>query len=125
LIGYNIYRGLSEIDEFTKINDELVNKLKYVDRNLEELTTYYYKITALDEMQLESEYSVLISGKTLLGPHAPKINNTPNDFLIFEDKVDYNSIKLYEWFSDINNDVFIRIKFICTNIKASSIKARL
>jgi predicted ATPase len=84
----------------------------YIDNNLKELTTYYYVITAFDEIPNESDYSGVISGVTKLGPHSPEINISLDDFRIHEDTIDNTSINLYTWFKDINDDV---LNFSCNN----------
>jgi len=82
----------------------------YIDTNVEELTRYYYVITALDEVPNESGFSEEVSAMTILGPHSPEINNSVPDFDILEDTVDNTTINLYHWFKDINQD---KLEFKC------------
>ena len=110
VVGYNLYRGLSISDLFTVTNSKLISETQYIDTDLDEVTTYYYKVTALDEVPWESEFSETAFGTTLLGPYAPEINNSISDFEIMEDCYDDTSINLYHWFKDINGDT---LEFRC------------
>ena len=83
---------------------------KYTDLNLNDRTTYYYKITAFDEVPNESGFSNMVSSTTLLGQHPPFVNNSVSDFSILEDTTDESTIDLNHWFSDINHDM---LKFRC------------
>jgi parallel beta-helix repeat protein len=83
---------------------------EYIDTGLEEETTYYYVLTAFDEVPNNSSYSNLAFGTTILGPHGPIINNSQDDFSIPEDTIDDSTIKLFDWFKDINNDT---LEFSC------------
>jgi parallel beta-helix repeat protein len=107
VIGYNIYRNeILDLNEWgNPLNGiELVNITEYFDDGLKEKTTYYYVITAVDEVPNESNYSKVAVGTTLLGQHWPEINNSINDFIIFEDNYDVTSVNLFDCFKDINND---------------------
>jgi parallel beta-helix repeat protein len=108
LVGYNIYRSKSSKPKNwgDPINgDKLLTKTEFIDDQLEEATTYYYTITASDEVPNESELSKTISGTTLLGQHGPVIKNPQKDFIIHEDTIDDTTIDLLDWFSDPNGDV--------------------
>ncbi len=108
LEGYNLFKSEKSdpnkwgepIDTIEKNNEE------YIDTGLDEETTYYYVITAFDEVPNESGFSNLAQGITTLGQHWPVINNSIKDFEIPEDTID-NSINLYHWFKDINNDPLV------------------
>jgi hypothetical protein len=76
-------------------------------------------ISAFDEVPNESNYSTMVTGKTLLGPHAPKINESVDDFEIFEDSIDSTTINLYQWFNDINLDP---LEFSCKGQNNISVK---
>ena len=110
IIGYRIYKGQSLTGLFIEISFVPVNKNWYVDSNLEEDRIYYYKIKAIDDADLESVYSEIISGKTVLSQRKPEINNSISDFKILEDTYDNTSINLYYWFKDINKDL---LEFRC------------
>ncbi len=114
LRGYCVYRTLDTsgvIDWGEPINSELIQDETYLDTGLNELTTYYYVVTALDEVPNESWLSDIAKGKTLLGPHGPEINNSIENFEIEEDSYDDSTIKLYYWFKDVNGD---ELTFSCT-----------
>jgi len=107
VVGYNVYRSMipDPLDWGDPINGvDLISETKYVDKDLTELTTYYYAITAQDEVPNESDLSSIIFATTPLGPHAPEINNSLLDFEVEEDSYDDISINLYHWFKDINGD---------------------
>ena len=108
--GYNIYRSnISNPEHWgLPINDDaLILDIFYNDTRLDEGTTYYYVVTAVDEVPNESPYSQYISGKTYLFtdyPQPPEINNPQPDIYIPEDSCDSTSINLLHWFKDVNGD---------------------
>jgi parallel beta-helix repeat protein len=106
LEGYNIYRSnLSDpIDWGEPIATLSINDGKYFDENLDENTSYYYVITAFDEVPNESNFSKIVKGTTLIGQHGVVINNSVKDFNIVEDTIDNKTINLYHWFKNIDND---------------------
>jgi parallel beta-helix repeat protein len=106
LEGYNIYRRkISEPKSWGKpIGTVKKTTEQFIDTGLEELTTYYYVITAFDEVPNESGFSNLASGTTLLGQYGPEINYSVADFQMPEDTVDDTSINLFQWFKDRNHD---------------------
>ena len=61
-------------------------------------------------MPNESGYSDIVFGNTTLGPHAPEINISVEDFEIAEDSYNDTVINLYRWFKDVNNDA---LRFEC------------
>ncbi len=114
LTGYNLYRNLNQdiIDWGFPINgDKLINQSLYMDNNLDESRTYFYRITALDDVPNESEFSDIISGTTLMSLNKPVIHHPQKDFQIPEDTIDSTTIKLYEWFSDPDGDI---LNFNCS-----------
>ncbi len=50
IVGYNIYRAIANGTVYVKVNSEPVNDTEYVDTGLENGTTYYYHISAVDEL---------------------------------------------------------------------------
>jgi len=108
IVGYNIYRynssnlsGWGDLICTVKVGNE-----SFLDtKSLMELTTYYYVVTAFDEVPIESNFSAMAVGTTKLGPHGPEINKSVADFEIDEDGLDDSTINLYSWFKDINKDV--------------------
>jgi hypothetical protein len=94
--------------EFILVNTvDLINITQYTDIALAEATIYYYKINAIDDAQLTSEFSEIAFGKTLYGPRKPQINNSVRDFKIPEDSYDDSTINLFNWFKDLNNDPLV------------------
>jgi fibronectin type 3 domain-containing protein len=110
VVGYLLNRSYSESGPYDLINPEPITDTQYTDTGLDENTTYYYKIRAIDEVNLESFYSESANGTTLLGPKKPVINNPLIDFEISEDSYDDSSINLLNCFTDINND---KLTFRC------------
>jgi parallel beta-helix repeat protein len=107
VVGYNIYRyNVSNLSGWGDlIGIVLVGNESFLDKtSLQELTTYYYVVTAFDEVPIESNFSAMAVGTTKMGPHGPEINNSVADFEIDEDGLDDSTINLYSWFKDINND---------------------
>jgi parallel beta-helix repeat protein len=110
LVGYNIYRTSAENSTSwgNPINGEIpVNDNTYIDTGLDELTTYFYVVTAVDEVPNESGYTKIVSDSTTLGPHAPEVKSHPTEIVFDEDVID-TSIDLYKWFEDVNGD---KLKF--------------
>jgi len=108
VFGYNIYRSNESqpLSWGQPINgDTPINISRYIDEGLNGSTTYYYVITALDEVPNESSFSAVVSGKTLMSTRDPQVNNSIPDFEILEDTVDDTSINLYHWFKDDNDDI--------------------
>ena len=110
LAGYNLYRGLELDETFNLVNNDLITNLKYIDMALSDGVRYYYKLKAIDDANLASDFSEIVSGTTKHDPYHPQINNSIEDFEIPEDTYD-DSINLYQVFKDINNDPLI---FRCT-----------
>jgi hypothetical protein len=112
LEGYHLFR--SEIPNPLDWNKPIGTIPKgteeYIDNSLEEKTTYYYVLTAFDEVPNNSSYSNIAFGATILGQNGPVINNSVEDFSIPEDTIDDSTINLYYWFMDVNNDM---LEFKC------------
>jgi parallel beta-helix repeat protein len=104
LVGYHIYRNLAEFGDFERLNSEPVTNTKYVDTKLNESTRYYYKVIAVDDFNLTSEYSQTVFGNTKLSEYPPEINNSISGVMILEDTADDQSINLLRLFKDVNGD---------------------
>ncbi len=106
VVGYILYRYNSTIDpnKFILPSPGLITNTSFVDNNLEEHTTYYYKLKAVDAADLHSPFTNFVPGTTLQIPRPPVINNTISDFGMFEDTYDDISINLLFLFKDPNND---------------------
>ena len=61
LAGYNIYRSTLSGVNYTKLNTSLLLSTTYHDTGLVTGNTYYYVVTAVDNTELESEYSTEVS----------------------------------------------------------------
>lgn len=57
--GYNIYRSINNPDNFNYINFTTMNY--YIDDSLDYNTTYYYRITAINKAEKESDYTSYVS----------------------------------------------------------------
>ncbi len=104
VVGYNLSRSLAMTGPFTIINPSLLIGTSYSDTGLDEDTTYYYKLKAIDYAGLESGFSAIASGATTIGPHDPEINDPVADFSLPEDTYDDTTINLMDWFTDVNDD---------------------
>jgi parallel beta-helix repeat protein len=106
LEGYRLYRGYtSNLTVYQILIGKLSkDEIEFLDEDLEENTTYYYRVTAIDEIPNESNYSNMVSGTTTLDQHPPFIKNFMPDVNMMEDTIDNSSINLKYWFSDVNND---------------------
>ncbi|MFQ6106193.1 MAG: choice-of-anchor V domain-containing protein [Thermoplasmata archaeon] len=65
LAGYDLYRSDSEDGTYTKVNAALITGATFTDTGLEDSTTYWYKLKAVDDEGLESAFSSPASGTTL------------------------------------------------------------
>jgi hypothetical protein len=106
LEGYNIYRFTTAgVGNWGKLigKTEPGNE-SFTDTGLKEQATYYYVITAFDEVPNESPQSSVISGLTLLGEHEPEVKEPLKDIVMDEDSVDGTTINLMDCFTDVNDD---------------------
>ncbi|MFC2004634.1 fibronectin type III domain-containing protein, partial [Chloroflexota bacterium] len=71
LDGYNVYRSLTTGTGYSKINVSLVSTSNYTDTGLSNNTTYYYVVTAVDNLSAESDYSNEDSVVPNIAPAAP------------------------------------------------------
>ncbi len=110
VIGYNILRSTSPSGPFYAPTPSLITDLSYTDFTVNELTIYYYCVKAVDDVHLSSEYSETLKVSTPLGQRMPEVNNSISDIEFDEDTV-YDSLDLYQIFSDPNNDP---LTFWCT-----------
>ena len=77
--GFNIYRSRSLTGKYKKINKSKVSGASFADRRRARNTTYYYKVSAIDGSNNESERSDAAHGKTGAKPPAcdPYSSNNP------------------------------------------------
>jgi parallel beta-helix repeat protein len=114
VIGYLLFRAKSISSTFISLQAEPIVNSNYIDNGLDENTTYYYKVRAIDDFDLKSGFSDIAMGKTLYGQLPPEINKSIEDFEIMEDSYDDSSINLFEWFKDVNGD---KLEFECKGNK--------
>lgn len=66
LAGYDLYRSDTGANlTFTKVNTARITGTSYTDTGLEDNTTYYYMLKAVDDEGLESEFSHPADGTTI------------------------------------------------------------
>ncbi|MEE9506400.1 MAG: choice-of-anchor V domain-containing protein [Thermoplasmata archaeon] len=66
LAGYDLYRSDTGANlTFTKVNTARITGTSYTDDGLEDNTTYYYMLKAVDDEGLESEFSHPADGTTI------------------------------------------------------------
>lgn len=111
LVNYLVYRSKNPYVEFRIVEYVPSDIVEYIDHHLTELTIYYYAVTAVDDVGLESEFSLVVPGTTLIGQRPPKTNSSGSKLYIKEDTYDDSSLNLYDLFKDPNHD---ELFFECT-----------
>ncbi len=77
--GYNVYRSTSESGTYARVNPDLLDGVSfYEDDGLDQLTVYYYKVTAVDSSLVESAASPVISQPTT----PPEMEAFPQPFAV-------------------------------------------
>lgn len=66
--GYNVYRSTEPQANFQKINSSLIYDSRYVDVLLAAMTTFYYKVTAVDSLNRESNSSRVMAVNAGVNP---------------------------------------------------------
>lgn len=64
LDGYNLYRSDALNGTYVMVNTAVISGTTYTDSGLEDNTTYYYKLKAVDDEGQESDFSQPASGTT-------------------------------------------------------------
>jgi titin len=77
VVGYILYRSNLPTGIYKPVNTELINQTEYNDTGLREFSKYYYMLKAVDDFQLESDFSEMAHGCTLHTPKPPEINVAP------------------------------------------------
>lgn len=95
LAGYNVYRANSSGGNFTKLNVSLVNTSAYSDNNVSASTSYFYKVSAVDNSGNESVLSSEVSATTESG-------GTTSPGVVWINEIHYDNVS-----SDINESVEI------------------
>lgn len=68
VVGYNVYRGLASSGPYTKITSSPVAAMGYTDTTVAVSQTYYYVVTAVDNLGNESAYSTPILAPVIPTP---------------------------------------------------------
>jgi len=91
-LGYNIYRGLPEDENFEKVNNEMIKALgttttkqlyTYEDTRIEADQTYFYKLEMVDTdgaREMSESLLIKVGEKDLLPSDFTLYNNYPNPF---------------------------------------------
>ncbi|MDA3814144.1 MAG: M1 family aminopeptidase [Candidatus Cloacimonetes bacterium] len=66
--GYNLYRAESPEDLFVLINTEIITETSYTDNDVENGTTYYYKLKAIKDESFETPFSEVYEATPLNFP---------------------------------------------------------
>ena len=72
-LGYNVYRSLTSVSGFTRLNAQIVTQCSYVDESALPGTTYYYTVKGVSQCGTEGQASALL---TVSVPAA--VNNSPD-----------------------------------------------
>ncbi len=72
--GYEVYRALNSAGPFAMIGQ--TDKLEYSDSNVENGSTYFYKLRAYDKAGRVSDFTPVLSGSTDFAPNPPIILKT-------------------------------------------------
>ncbi len=79
VIGYHVYRASAAEGPFVRANQDLLEGLAYYqDRGLDQLTYYWYKVTAVDSHYTESDFS----GVTIQTTMPAELGNFPLSFAV-------------------------------------------
>lgn len=79
LTGYHVYRSETSGGTFSRINGSVIDTNGVIDTGLMNGTTYYYKVSAIDLQDNESELSEEVSAKPTL---TPTITLTANGYKV-------------------------------------------
>jgi hypothetical protein len=72
--GYEVYRGFNPNGPFAMLGQ--TDKLEYSDQNVENNTTYFYKVRAFDKLSRLSDFTSVIAASTDFAPNPPIILKT-------------------------------------------------
>jgi hypothetical protein len=66
VIGYHVYRATTAEGPFVRANGDLIANIAYFeDRGLDQLSFYWYKVTAVDRYFMESDFSGVVGQTTM------------------------------------------------------------
>lgn len=72
--GYEIYRGLNQNGPFAMLGQ--ADKTEYIDQNVQNNITYYYRIRAFDKLSRMSAFTAVTAARTDFAPNPPIILKT-------------------------------------------------
>jgi uncharacterized protein len=72
--GYEIYRGLNPGGPFAMLGQ--TDKTEYSDQNVENNTSYFYKVRAFDKLSRLSDFTSVLEASTDFAPNSPIILKT-------------------------------------------------
>jgi hypothetical protein len=66
VVGYHVYRAPAADGPWTRANQDLLDDIAYFeDRGLDQLTPYWYRVSAVSDSYLESEFSGVVTQGTM------------------------------------------------------------
>jgi parallel beta-helix repeat protein len=104
VVGYFVYRSFSPNGTYVERNLEIINETAYTDTGLNESTSYYYKVKAIDDANLSSLFSDYAFGTTISSQGPPELVQIIPETFFNEDSVLNNAFNLNDYFIDPNND---------------------
>jgi parallel beta-helix repeat protein len=99
LVGYRLYRSGYLTGSYTQLFRDPMDSLQFIDTNLTMDTTYFYKLKAVDDVNLSSDFSEPASGTTL-SAFPPERTGLISEISIPEDTYDDTTLNLYDVFTD-------------------------
>jgi parallel beta-helix repeat protein len=99
LVGYMLYRSEYLSGSYTELFRDPLDSLQFIDTNLTMDTTYFYKLKAIDDVNLSSDFSEPASGTTL-SAFPPERTGLISEISIPEDTYDDTTLNLYDVFTD-------------------------
>lgn len=113
---YNVYRSITADGTYTKITTSEVTASNYTDASVTNGTTYYYKVTAVDNVGNESPQSTCVSAtpqQNISAPMAPTglggLSGNQSVTLTWNEKTDYGLAGYNVYRADSNNQTYIKI----------------
>lgn len=99
IYGYLIYRSKNDTLHFISL--DTTNNTFYVDQNLDYNAVYYYKITAIDKFNRESNFSFIVSAqpKNIYPPLRPQIVR------VYAKNIDNEKYILINWSPSQDKDI--------------------
>jgi rhamnogalacturonan endolyase len=64
IVGYNIYRSLNALIDFTKLNTEVITETYYEDSTTSSGIMYYYYVVSVNDVEIESFSSEVVTAQT-------------------------------------------------------------